>query len=132
MGELLKEVWIDAPPERVFPFLVEPELLTRWIGDESWNDPRPGGLFRLRFGGTVVRGEFVEVDPPRRAVFTWGHEEAERSLPAGSTTVVIELEPDDGGTRVRLHHSGLPTADEVQRHTEGWGHYLTELAREAA
>ena len=44
MGELLKEIWIDAAPEKVFPYLVEPELLTTWIGEESWNDPRPGGV----------------------------------------------------------------------------------------
>ena len=132
MDDLVKEIWIAAPPEQVFPFIVEPELLTRWIGDESWNDPRPGGLFRLRFGESVVRGEFVEVDPPRRAVFTWGHEEAERGLRAGSTTVEFDLDPHDGGTRVRLRHSGLPNEHERGRHDEGWDHYLPRLAKEAA
>jgi uncharacterized protein YndB with AHSA1/START domain len=132
VGELVKEIWIAAPPERVFPYIVEADLLSRWIGDESWNDPRPGGVFRLRFGETIVRGEFVEVDPPRRVVFTWGHEEAERSLPAGSTTVEVDLEQHDGGTRVRLRHSGLPNAEEVERHNEGWDRYLPELAREAS
>jgi predicted dithiol-disulfide oxidoreductase (DUF899 family) len=39
VGELTKEIWIDAPPEKVYRYLVEPELTVRWFGDESWNDP---------------------------------------------------------------------------------------------
>jgi uncharacterized protein YndB with AHSA1/START domain len=132
VGELVKEIWIDAAPEKVFPYLVEPELLTKWIGDESWNDPRPGGLFRLRFDSeNVVRGEFVEVDPPRRVVYSWGSEERE-SLPAGSTTVAFDLEPENGGTRVRLLHSDLPTESEVEQHTKGWDYFLPLLAQVAA
>lgn len=131
MDELVKEIWIDAAPDKVFPYLVEPELLTTWIGEESWNDPRPGGVFRLRFDGeNVVRGEFVEVDLPRRVVYTWGSEQRE-SLPVGSTTVTFDLEPENGGTRVRLRHSDLPTEDEVEQHTKGWDHFLPLLAKVA-
>jgi uncharacterized protein YndB with AHSA1/START domain len=132
VGELVKEIWIDAAPEKVFPYLVEPELLTTWIGEESWNDPRPGGLFRLKFSENVVRGEFVEVDPPRRVVFTWGHDGEDEVLPPGSTTVAFDLEPENGGTRVRLLHSELPTAHEVEQHSEGWDHFLPLLAKVAA
>ena len=132
MAELVKEIWIDASPDKVFPYLVEPELLTRWIGEESWNDPRPGGVLRLKFNSeNIVRGEFVELDPPRRVVFTWGSEERE-SLPVGSTTVAFDLEPENGGTRVRLLHSGLPTAHEVEQHSKGWDQFLPELAKVAA
>jgi uncharacterized protein YndB with AHSA1/START domain len=132
VGELVKEIWIDASPEKVFPYLVEPELLTTWIGEETWNDPRPGGLFRLKFDSeNVVRGEFVEVDPPRRVVYTWGSEVRD-SLPAGSTTVAFDLEPENGGTRVRLQHSDLPTENEVEQHTKGWDYFLPLLAKEAA
>ena len=132
MGELVKEIWIDATPEKVFPYLVEPELLTKWIGDESWNDPRPGGLFRLKFDSeNVVRGEFVEVDPPRRVVYSWGSEQRE-SLPAGSTMVAFDLEPENGGTRVHLRHSDLPTENEVEQHTKGWDYFLPLLAKVAA
>ena len=56
MAELVKEIWIDATPEQVFPYLVEPELLTTWIGEESSNDPRPGGVFRLKFSSNTVSG----------------------------------------------------------------------------
>ena len=131
MDELVKEIWIDASPDKVFPYLVEPKLLTTWIGEESWNEPRPGGLFRLKFPQSIVRGEFVDVDPPRRVVYTWGREEGD-SMPVGSTTVSFELEPENGGTRVRLRHAGLPSADEVAQHTMGWDLFLPELAKVAA
>jgi len=132
VAELVKEIWIDAAPEKVFPYLVEPELLTTWIGEESWNDPRPGGIFRLKFDSeNISRGEFVEIDPPRRVVYTWGSEQRE-SLPAGSTRVAFDLEPENGGTRVRLRHSDLPTENEVEQHTKGWDHFLPVLAQVAA
>lgn len=131
MGELLKEIWIDASPEKVFPYLVEPELLATWIGEESWNEPRLGGLYRLKFPQSVVRGEFVELDPPRRVVFTWGREEGD-SMPVGSTTVAFDLEPENGGTRVRLRHTGLPNELEVEQHIKGWDLFLPELAKVAA
>jgi len=131
VGELLKEIWIDASPEKVFPYLVEPELLATWIGEESWNEPRLGGLYRLKFPQSVVRGEFVELDPPRRVVFTWGREEGD-SMPVGSTTVAFDLEPENGGTRVRLRHTGLPNELEVEQHIKGWDLFLPELAKVAA
>jgi uncharacterized protein YndB with AHSA1/START domain len=131
VAELEKEIWIDAPPEAVYPYLVQPDLATVWMGDESWNDPRPGGVFRLDIRGNVASGEFVELDPPRRVVYTWGWEGEDQIHPPGSTTVEFELEPKDGGTQLRLRHFGL-TDRGVELHDEGWGQFLPELAKAAA
>jgi uncharacterized protein YndB with AHSA1/START domain len=131
VGELNKEVWIDASPEQVFRYLVEPELTVRWFGEESWNDPRPGGLYRVSVRGNIVRGEFVELDAGRRVVHTWGWEGADQIHAPGTTTVDWDLEAVDGGTRVRLRHSGL-TDEGVQRHSEGWDQFVPELAKAVA
>jgi uncharacterized protein YndB with AHSA1/START domain len=131
VSELTKEIWIDAPPEQVYPYIVQPELATQWMGDESWNDPRPGGVFRLNIRGHVTSGEFVELDPPRRVFYTWGWEGDSQIHPPGSTRVEFELEPENGGTRVRLRHSGL-TDEGVEMHGQGWDQFLPELARAAA
>lgn len=118
--------WIAARPETVFAFLTEPERLVQWIGLVAELEPRPGGLFRVDMNGqTVVRGQYVTVEPPRRVLFTWGHEDG-TLLPAGSSTVEIVLTPDQGGTRVQLRHSGLP-GSEQPAHRSGWGHYLARL-----
>ena len=131
MGELTKEIWIDAPPEKVYGYLVEPELTVRWFGEESWNVPQTGGLYRVSVRGNVVRGEFVELDPGRRVVYTWGWEGPDQIHEPGATTVEWDLEAVDGGTRVRLRHSGL-TEEGVSRHSEGWDHFVPELAKVAA
>ena len=99
MAEVRREIWIDAPPEAVYPFLVERELAAAWMGDESWNDPRPGGTFRLDIRGHLVSGEFVELDPPHRVVYTWGWEEEDAVHVPGSTTVEWTLEPERGQGR---------------------------------
>jgi uncharacterized protein YndB with AHSA1/START domain len=131
VGELTKEIWIDAPPEKVYRYLVEPELTTRWFGDESWNEPQAGGLYRVSVLGNVVRGAFVELDPGRRVVHTWGWEGPDQLHEPGTTIVEWDLEEVDGGTRVRLRHSGL-TEQGVEAHSEGWDRFVPELAKAAA
>ena len=41
---IVREIDIDASPETVFAFFVEPEKLTRWLAVEAELDPRPGGV----------------------------------------------------------------------------------------
>jgi len=65
--------------------------------------------------------------PDRKVVFTFGWDEPDHPIPAGSTKVEITLTPDGNKTRVRLVHHGLPD-DAVSDHTEGWDHYLERLA----
>jgi uncharacterized protein YndB with AHSA1/START domain len=111
----------------VFPFFVDPEKMVAWKAVEANLDPRPGGTFRIDVTGhDVARGEYVEIDPPRRVVFTFGWESGAPSVPPGSTTVEITLIPDGDGTRVRLVHRGVP--DEIRAGSaEGWDHYLPRL-----
>ena len=74
----------------------------------------------------MARGEFVEIDPPRRVVFTWGWEGMD-AVPPGSSTVEVTFEPDGDATILRLVHRGLPSAEEVQQHSHGWDMYLGRL-----
>jgi uncharacterized protein YndB with AHSA1/START domain len=127
-----REVRIDAPPEVIFKFFVDPEQMIRWKGVEATLDPRPGGIYRVNVtGADVVRGEYVEVSPNERVVFTWGWEGEGNPVPSGSSTVEITLVPDGASTLVRLRHHGLPGGPE-DRHAEGWEHYLARLAAAAA
>jgi uncharacterized protein YndB with AHSA1/START domain len=124
---IVKEIWIAAHPETVFSFLTEPKKFVRWLGRSAELDPRPGGIFRIDVNGRdVVRGEFIEVVPNRKVVFTWGWEGEGSAVPPGSTTVEISLEPDGEGTRVRLSHAGLPE-EPRRKHAEGWVHYMSRL-----
>ena len=124
---LTATVRIGAPPADVFPYFIDPALLIQWIGE--WADllPEPGGVFALNFSNTAVRGEYVEVDPPRRVVFTWGVP-GKDSLPPGSTTVEVILTADGPDTIVELFHHGLPV-EERDSHLEGWTTQLGRLER---
>ena len=123
-----REVRIDAPPEEIFKFFVDPEQMIRWKGVDATLDPRPGGIYRVNVtGADVVRGEYVEVSPYERVVFTWGWEGEGNPVPPGSSTVEITLVPDGASTLVRLRHHGLPGGPE-DRHAQGWEHYLARLS----
>lgn len=125
-----REVRIAARPETVFAFFTDPEKMVRWKGSEAELDPRPGGIYRVTVNPeAIARGEYVEVDPPRTVVFTWGWEGGQNPVAPGSSTVEITLSPEgDDATLVRLVHSGIPTEEERQNHGHGWDHYLGRLA----
>ncbi|MCI0634732.1 MAG: SRPBCC domain-containing protein [Actinobacteria bacterium] len=130
VGEL--ELRIEAPLEAVYEFFVDPEKMTRWKGSSAELDPRPGGVYRVGgIGeGHVAAGEFVELDPPRRLVFTWGWE-GDEEVPPGSSTVEVTLTPDGDATLLRLVHRDLP-AGQGARHEQGWQLFLARLALAAA
>ena len=127
-----REIRIEARPEIVFQHFVDPDKLARWIGTTLVLDLRPGGEMRMTIAGEhVSAGQFVEIDPPRRLVYTMGWDEPNHPIPPGSTRVEIDLTPDGDGTHLRFRHLGLP-ADAISDHTAGWTHYLGRLAVAAA
>ncbi len=120
-------VHIAAPPEDVFPWFVEAERYTRWMGSEATLEPSPGGTYRVLMGsGMEASGEFVEIDPPHRVVFSWGWA-GDPIVPPGSTRVEVVLEADADGTTVRLLHHDLPTPQAGDHHRQGWELYLGRL-----
>jgi uncharacterized protein YndB with AHSA1/START domain len=132
MAELVREIMIDATPETIWPFLTEADKHIEWEGTEAQVDARPGGIYRVLVGGQHYgSGEFVDVVPMSKLVFTFGWEQEGNPITPGSTTVEITLHPDGSKTLVRLVHSGLP-ADAISDHTAGWTHYLDRLAVRAA
>ena len=127
-----RRVFIDAPPDRVYELLTDPEHLAAWMAPLVRADPRPGGeLTWTHHNGDTVAGAYVELVPDRRVVFTYGWQRTDVGVPPGSTVVVIDLRPKDGGTELHLVHRGLsgPMAD---AHDGGWANYLARLAAVAA
>jgi uncharacterized protein YndB with AHSA1/START domain len=125
-------VHIAASPETVFPYFTDPGRYIQWMGSGAILEPVPGGAYRIQMrGGVEACGQFLEISPPHRLVFTWGwtHDPA---VPPGATRVVVTLQPEDGGTRVVLRHHDLPDDKQAEHHEAGWEFYLGRLAARAS
>jgi uncharacterized protein YndB with AHSA1/START domain len=111
------EIDIDASPETVFALLTEPAQMKTWLAEIVEADARPGGVFRISGPhGLAIGGTYVELVPNKKVVFTWGGVEG---LLPGQSTVEFLLEPDGGGTLVKLRHYRLPPPA-VEPHRRGW------------
>ena len=123
-------VHIAAPPERVYEYFTRPEAIVSWMGEYALLEAEPGGRFVLDIKGAPVRGRFLELDPPRRLLISWGYAGSDH-LPPGASAVEVRLTADRGGTRVELQHRDLPPR-ERPGHASGWTHYLTRLESAAS
>ena len=128
---------IAAPPETVFDAWLDPAGVGDWlfatpdgVMERVEIDPRVGGRFEIdeRRGGELAEhfGEYLEIDRPRRLVFSFA---AMRD--AGYTRVTVTIVPDGDGSRLTLVHEMDPQwADYEERTREGWTKILAGLARE--
>ena len=122
-----QQIRIAAPPETIFAYFTDPEKMMQWKGVALELDPQPGGIYYANMNGqNIARGEYIEVTPFTRVVFSWGWEGANHPMPPGSTQVEVTLTPDGDQTIVRLRHEGIPP-ELADTHAEGWNHYLPRL-----
>jgi len=130
-----REQHITAPPATVFAFLTDPAKILSWMGAEATTEAHPGGIYLVKgVGGDrnrAARGEFREVVPVHRLAYSFGWEGSDEVSP-GSTLIEIDLLERNGGTLLRMTHSGLPNAEQRAKHGEGWKHYVGRLAIAAA
>lgn len=131
-----KRFTVDAG--RVFDAWLDPDWLGRWMFGPNVRDerivrlglePRVGGRFSFvvdRAGTEVDHvGEYLEIDRPRRLVFTWGTRD---TLP-DTSRVVVDITPVDGGCELTLTHEMAPGwAAYVDRAAGAWRKMLDTLA----
>jgi hypothetical protein len=96
---------------------------------------QPGGLYLVKDvagrPGRTARGQFREVVPVHRLAYSFGWE-GDDEVPPGSGLVEIDLLDRDGGTLMRMTHTGLPNAVQCADHAKGWAYYLGRLGVAAA
>ena len=127
-----RETHIPAPSAVVFALLTDPQKILNWMGTEAQIEPQTGGLYLVNVtGARFARGSFREVVPVHRLAYSFGWEGREKTPPA-SGLIEIDLIDREGGTLLRMTHSGLPNATWCDSHDKGWAHYLGRLAEVAA
>ena len=132
---IVKEIVIRAPARRVFVALADPRQRVAWWGapgrfqaTHMQSELRTGGLWEMTGNGMGgkpfrVHGEYLSVENPSLLEFTWL---ADWDDPGLTTLVRFDLCEVDGGTKVRLTHSGLATAGNRERY-QGWPWLLSLL-----
>jgi len=130
---------IQAPRDRVYAAWIDPAQLRQWFGPENVQtrnlvaDARVGGRFQWDLTNpegeemTVV-GEYRELQPGRKVVFTWKWQDDE-DWEGRKSIVTVEFSDSDGGTEVRLIHEQLPSEESRDRHNEGWTSLLKKLEK---
>ena len=129
---------LHAPRERVFAACVEPEELAEWWGPKGFTvasieiHVREGGRYRMTMQppdapAFDLTGEFCEVEPPRRLVYTFEYEEPD---PDDQKTVVTLSFLENGeGTRLVLEQGQFATEARHALHETGWTETLERLDR---
>jgi uncharacterized protein YndB with AHSA1/START domain len=124
----VEEVFPHAP-EMIWKTLTSGALMGRWLGMIPTDfEPVAGSRFTYQttpageWDGTI-QCEVLEAAPNRRFAYSWkgGHEANTGYGSPLDTIVTFTLEPAEGGTRVRLVHSGfvLPKNDTAYRNMSG-------------
>jgi uncharacterized protein YndB with AHSA1/START domain len=143
--ELILERTVPVSPAAVWRAWTDPDLLMRWFCPAPWRtedahiDLRPGGAFTCTLVGPdgermPTLGCFLEVDPPRRLV--WTSALGPGYVPLAVTgefafTCTLTFDAVDGGTHyiARALHAD---ADSASKHAamgfhDGWGKALDQL-----
>ena len=130
---------IKVPRDRVYAAWTDPAQLKAWFGPENVQtrdlvaDARVGGRFRWDLTNSegenmTMLGEYRELQPGKKIVFTWQWQDDE-DWENHISIVTVELSDRDGDTELRLSHEQLPNEASRDGHTRGWERALDKLEK---
>ncbi len=136
---------LKAPQERAFRAWTSPEHIQQWMRPEPGMvvplvrmDLRAGGKFRIQMKNpegeyfTAV-GEFREVNPPERLVYTWDWEKDGGGTDFGevegkTSLITVEFLKRGEQTEFIMTHTRFATVQSRDGHAEGWTRALESFA----
>ncbi len=131
---IVVEAYFAAPPETLYRAWTDPDIVMKWFGPapntlhSASIDLRPGGTWRFLKSGEAEKtsgfeGEYVEIEPGLRLVFTWiqifdDPNGKRQSGPA--SRVEVSFTSRGKGTNVRVVHSAVHDEDTRNGFSRGW------------
>lgn len=129
----------NTSPARIYRAWTKTDEIKAWhcpeglTVAEASTDGIVGGRFRIVMQEPegeqhIAYGQYTEMIPYEKLVFSWAWEVAEGEEPI-STTVTVLLKPiDDTRTELTLIHEGFEEIENRDGHNDGWSSGLNRLA----
>ena len=128
MVAIVKELTIEAAPERVWNALTQPDEIGHWWTNDLNATAEVGTLAEFRFGewgDFVLRFEVAELE--RNKKVRWVYRFGSVTQWAG-TSVSWQLRPVSNGTMLFFRHEEFAKKDEVYEQSRGnWNYFLASL-----
>jgi uncharacterized protein YndB with AHSA1/START domain len=133
---------VPATRERVFAAWTTPDAVKAWFGPgdcevlDARIDLRIGGKYSIvmsteRLGQISVSGQYKEVQPPDKLIYTWRWE-GSAELTDATSLVTVEFVPAGSATEIRLTHEQFPSLESRDNHGHGWKGALDQFAKYVA
>ena len=110
--EIRHQFTFAQPPEVVWKYLTNPELLAQWLMPNDFK-PIVGHTFtfvakpKLKFGfDGRIYCEVLEIVPYKKLVYSWKGGSSKKN-PSLNSTVIWTLSPTASGTVLTLEHKGF-------------------------
>ncbi len=131
--------FIRAPRDKVFDAFTTEAGLSAWMGPRGMSvsaaraKAETGGAWQVTMqsrDGTqfVVGGRFTHLQRPASLAYTWQWQGENNPMAGVETLIEVELLEKDGGTELRMTHSGFPAAAARDSHNQGWTSTFNRLS----
>jgi uncharacterized protein YndB with AHSA1/START domain len=110
----------------------------KWLADADYNmrvvelDLQVGGRYRyegeMPGGSWAIYGEYLEVTPPQRLVYTWKWDAMPGHPGSGNTVVTVDFRDEGAETEIVLTHEGFTNEIDWREHNRGWVGCFDKLA----
>jgi uncharacterized protein YndB with AHSA1/START domain len=127
------EIDIEAPPDRVWMALTEPQQIKEYMfGSQVVTDWKPGSpiVWKGEYEGKTYedKGEIVEIEPERHLKVThFSPLSGQDDIPENYHTLLYELEERGGATHLSLSQDNNPSEGAAEHSRANWEQMLAGL-----
>lgn len=108
-----RDIWINAPRERVWGAITNADTIMKWWGD-TWVIHRleVGGLIEFGRPGDMLNATIAVLDPPRQFSIHWP---SQPNYQAANAYTIFDLAEENGGTRITVTETGYEALSGAER-----------------